>query len=56
MNLAESLDASRKLNEFENPYFKSKNQNLFIEDIIDSLFKNKKFRIKKYTNKLQNLI
>ena len=42
MNLAESLDASRKLNEYDNPYFKSKNQNLFIEDIISSLFKNKK--------------
>ena len=42
MNLAESLDASRKLNEYENPYFKSKSQNLFIEDIIESLFKNKK--------------
>ena len=41
MNLAESLDASRKLNEYENPYFKSKSQNLFIEDIIESLFKNK---------------
>ena len=47
MNLAESLDASRKLNEFENPYFKSKNQNLFIEDIIESLFKNKKIPNKK---------
>ncbi len=47
MNLAESLDASRKLNEFENPYFKSKNQNLFIEDIIESLFKNKKIPDKK---------
>ena len=34
LNLVESLDASRKLNEYENPYFKSKNQNLFIEDII----------------------
>ena len=42
MNLAESLDASRKLNEYENPYFKNKNQNLFIEDIIKNLFKNKK--------------
>ena len=42
MNLAESLDASRKLNEYDNPYFKGKNQNLFIEDIISSLFKNKK--------------
>jgi len=41
MNLAESLDASRKLNEYENPFFKSKNQNLFIEDIIEGLFKNK---------------
>ncbi len=41
MNLAESLDASRKLNEYENPYFKSKNQNLFIEDIIEGLIKNK---------------
>ena len=42
MNLAESLDASRKLNEYENPYFKNKNQNIFIEDIIKNLFKNKK--------------
>ena len=41
MNLAESLDASRKLNEYENPYFKNKNQNVFIEDIIRNLFKNK---------------
>jgi len=41
MNLAESLDASRKLNEYENPYFKNKNQNIFIEDIIKNLFKNK---------------
>ena len=29
MNLAESLDASRKLNEFGNPYFKNKNQNIY---------------------------
>ncbi len=47
MNLAESLDASRKLNEFKNPYFKSKNQNLFIEDIIEGLFKNRKISDKK---------
>ena len=45
LNLVESLDASRKLNEYENPYFKSKNQNLFIEDIIEGLFKNKKIGI-----------
>ena len=47
MNLAESLDASRKLNEYYNPYFKSKKQNLFIEDIINNLFKNKKISDKK---------
>jgi len=41
MNLAESLDASRKLNGYENPYFKNKNQNIFIEDIIKNLFKNR---------------
>ncbi len=51
MNLAESLDASRKLNEYENPYFKSKNQNLFIEDIIEGLFKNKNIT----NNKIYNL-
>ena len=49
MNLAESLDASRKLNEYENPYFKSKNQNLFIEDIIEGLFKNKNISNNKIT-------
>ncbi len=42
MNLAESLDASRKLNEYDNSYFKTKNQNLFIEDIFDDFFKKKK--------------
>ncbi len=47
MNLAESLDASRKLNEYDNPYFKGKKQNLFIEDIINNLFKNKKISDKK---------
>ncbi|WP_440633547.1 phosphoenolpyruvate carboxylase [Candidatus Pelagibacter sp. HIMB1485] len=47
MNLAESLDASRKLNEYDNPYFKNKKQNLFIEDIINSLFKNRKISDKK---------
>ena len=47
MNLAESLDASRKLNEYDNPYFKNKKQNLFIEDIINNLFKNSKISDKK---------
>ena len=47
MNLSESLDASRKLNEYDNPYFKNKKQNLFIEDIINNLFKNRKISDKK---------
>ena len=55
MNLAESLDASRKLNEYDNPYFKNKNQNLFIEDIIEGLFKNKKISNNKIYKQATNL-
>ena len=55
MNLAESLDASRKLNEHNNPYFKSKNQNLFIEDIIEGLFKNKNISNSKIYEQAKNL-
>ena len=55
MNLAESLDASRKLNEFDNPYFKDKNQNIFIEDIINGLFKNKNISDNKIYEQAKNL-
>ena len=55
LNLAESIDASRKLNEYENPYFKNKNQNLFIEDLIEGLFKNKKISDKKIYEQATNL-
>ncbi len=55
MNLAESLDASRKLNEYENPYFKNKNQNIFIEDIIKNLFKNKSISNNKIYEQASNL-
>ena len=55
MNLAESLDASRKLNEYENPYFKNKNQNIFIEDIIKNLFKNKNITNNKIYEQASNL-
>ena len=55
MNLAESLDASRKLNEHNNPYFKNKNQNLFIEDIIEGLFKNKNISNSKIYEQAKNL-
>ena len=55
MNLAESLDASRKLNEYENPYFKNKNQNIFIEDIIKNLFKNRNISNNKIYEQASNL-
>ena len=55
MNLAESLDASRKLNEYENINSKTKNQNIFIEEIIKKLFKNKKInRSEEHTSELQS--
>ena len=55
MNLAESLDASRKLNEYDNLYFKNKNQNLFVEDIIEALIKNKKISNNKIYEQAKNL-
>jgi phosphoenolpyruvate carboxylase len=55
MNLAESLDASRKLNEYENINSKTKNQNIFIEEIIKKLFKNKKINNNKIYKQAQNL-
>tara|TARA_B100002051_G_C16741171_1_gene644413 strand:+ start:1231 stop:3921 length:2691 start_codon:yes stop_codon:yes gene_type:complete len=42
INLAELLDASRTLDDFENPKNKKKVQNIFIEEIFESLFRNKK--------------
>jgi len=55
MNLAESLDGSRKLNEYENTNSKTKNQNIFIEEIIKKLFKNKKITNNKIYKQAQNL-
>src|SRR6056300_1325276 len=55
MNLAESLDASRKLNEYDNPFFKDKKQNIFIEDIINGLFKNKSISNNKIYEQAKNL-
>ena len=56
MNLAESLDASRKLNEYENPYFKNKNQNLLLKTLSKVYLKIKKYQIKKFMIKQLNLI
>ena len=42
INLAELIDASRSLNEYENDKKKIANNNLFIEEIFENLFKKKK--------------
>ena len=41
MNLAELIDTSRNLNEYENSKKKFKNNNLFIEEVFENLFNNK---------------
>ncbi len=46
-NLAESVDASRTLDQYENSLKSKKNQNLFIEEIFESFFKNKNIPNKK---------
>ncbi len=51
VNLAESIDASRKLDEFENSQLKTKHKNIFIEEIFENLFKNKKIS----SNKIYNI-
>ena len=55
INLAESIDASRKLDEFENSNLKDKHKNIFIEEIFESLFKNKKINSQKIYNIAKNL-
>jgi phosphoenolpyruvate carboxylase len=55
MNLAESLDASRKLNDYENFPEKNKDQNLFIEDIIENLFRKKNLSDKKIFENINKL-
>ena len=55
INLAESIDASRKLDEFENSGLKDKHKNIFIEEIFENLFKNKKIKPQKIYNIAKNL-
>ena len=42
INLAESIDASRQLNQYENKRDGKNQKNIFIEEIFEKLFKNKK--------------
>ena len=45
INLAESIDASRSLNIYENDQKNVSNKNIFIEEIFEELFENKKIII-----------
>ena len=55
INLAESIDASRSVNEYENNNKKINKTNLFIEEIFEELFNNKKISDTKIHNHAKNL-
>ena len=55
INLAELIDASRSLNEYENDKKKIANNNLFIEEIFENLFKKKNISKNKIYNTAKNL-
>ena len=55
INLAESIDASRSLNIYENDRKNISNKNIFIEEIFEELFKNKKIPDNKIYNLAKNL-
>tara|TARA_Y100000590_G_scaffold429905_1_gene542955 strand:- start:5256 stop:7943 length:2688 start_codon:yes stop_codon:yes gene_type:complete len=54
INLAESVDASRRLNEYENSNDNS-SKNIFIEEIFKNLFKNKKISSNRIYDIAKNL-
>ena len=54
-NLAESIDASRTLDFYENVKYKKKLKNIFIEEIFENFFKNKKIPDNKIYNIAKNL-
>ncbi len=55
INLAESIDASRSLNEYENNKKKNSSKNIFIEEIFEELFDNKRIPDNKIYNLAKNL-
>ena len=55
INLAELIDASRSLNEYENSKKKINNSNIFIEEIFEELFNNKKISDNKIYHLAKNL-
>ena len=54
-NLAESIDASRTLDQYENTKQSKKRINVFIEEIFESFFKNKKVSNNKIYNIAKNM-
>ena len=54
-NLAESIDASRTLDQYENTNKSKKRINVFIEEIFESFFKNKKISNNKIYNIAKNM-
>ena len=55
INLAEAIDASRTLDEFENNNKNKINKNIFIEEIFEDLFRNRKISSNKIYNTAKNL-
>ena len=55
-NLAESVDASRTLDQYENSDKNKKNKNIFIEEIFENFFKNKSISNNKIMTLQKSLI
>ena len=55
INIAESIDGARKLDEYENNSQNNSNKNIFIEEIFESFFNNRKISANKIYNVAKNL-
>ena len=55
INIAESIDGARKLDEYENNSQNNSNKNIFIEEIFESFFKDRKISTNKIYNIAKNL-
>ena len=55
INIAESIDGARKLDEYENNSQNNSNKNIFIEEIFEGFFKDRKISTNKIYNIAKNL-
>ncbi|SVD11637.1 uncharacterized protein METZ01_LOCUS364491, partial [marine metagenome] len=55
INIAESIDGARKLDEYENNSQNNSNKNIFIEEIFESFFNDRKIPTAKIYNIAKNL-